>query len=320
MIVLAVWFFGNLLVLQEKEDVSTLIQKLDSDKIAERNQAYDKLLELAKKDKSVLEIIKKEVDRSSNSFNTKYMLKRILNEVEKKDEGTDELDKQYKDKKSGRSEIGKGKKIKINNITLNNNTISLSKLFYKPTIGIKGISVSDSKILDVLESDFNTKYANIGEFLKAVGLDSAKGVFVLEVEKDSPAENLLQGGDILLKIDDEDIKDVDSLKDILERYEVGQTVKLEVLRNKVLKRIELKLSSGTEDNISDFLKRIELELFSGTKSDNISEIIKKLEEIEKKVSEIEDNVKSIIEGNVKSILEKLNDIQEKLDKGGQSAK
>ncbi|MDQ7066005.1 MAG: PDZ domain-containing protein [candidate division KSB1 bacterium] len=63
-------------------------------------------------------------------------------------------------------------------------------------------------------------------------VDAYEGVLVLEVMEDSPAEEAgLKAGDVILRIDDEKVHDADELREILEDYDEGDEVTLEIVRH-----------------------------------------------------------------------------------------
>jgi C-terminal processing protease CtpA/Prc len=73
------------------------------------------------------------------------------------------------------------------------------------------------------------------------------GVLVSEVEEDSPADKAgLKAGDIILKVDDEDVSDADDLTRAIRSYDPGAEVALSILRNGRKKSIHATLGE-TED-------------------------------------------------------------------------
>ena len=99
-------------------------------------------------------------------------------------------------------------------------------------------------LLGVSMVDANNQYAL---FSYKVYLDKGyeKGVVVIDVEKDSPAESAgLQKNDVILKINDIEIEDTTHLKYILYKYSVGDTVKLEYERDGKPNTVEVKLNKA----------------------------------------------------------------------------
>ncbi len=67
---------------------------------------------------------------------------------------------------------------------------------------------------------------------KYFGVEDGRGVLILEVLEDSPAEDAgLKAGDVILQLEDEKINDVDDLLDVLEDYDPGDEVTVEILRH-----------------------------------------------------------------------------------------
>ncbi len=74
------------------------------------------------------------------------------------------------------------------------------------------------------------------------------GVVVIEVQKGSPAENAkLKRGDIIIGIDDEEIKNVATLRYALYTYNVGDTITLKVEREGKTQSIKVKLTAASEE-------------------------------------------------------------------------
>lgn len=75
--------------------------------------------------------------------------------------------------------------------------------------------------------------------------DIDKGVVVVNVQNDMPASAAgLQKGDVILKIENNEISDGAHLKYILYKYTVGDTVKMTVYRNKKIEEISVKLNKA----------------------------------------------------------------------------
>jgi len=72
-----------------------------------------------------------------------------------------------------------------------------------------------------------------------------KGVLILEVEDDSPAEHAkMKPGDVIIEIDGEKIKDRDDIIEVLDDKEEGDSVKIKVVREKKEKKFEVKLEQS----------------------------------------------------------------------------
>ena len=76
--------------------------------------------------------------------------------------------------------------------------------------------------------------------------DLTRGVVVLSVKKGSSADNRLQKGDIILKMDDVEIKDNSYVKYILFQHKVGDKIKMKIIRNKKEKEIEVVLKESSK--------------------------------------------------------------------------
>lgn len=86
--------------------------------------------------------------------------------------------------------------------------------FKQVFIGIQGIAVE--------------KY----EQALAIELNADQGIYIIEVIADSPAhESGLIAGDVLLKIDNEEVNSMNELRNLLLHYKPGEAVKLTILRN-----------------------------------------------------------------------------------------
>ena len=99
-------------------------------------------------------------------------------------------------------------------------------------------------LLGVSMVDANNDYA-LFSYKVYLDKDYEKGVVVIEVEKDSPAEAAgLQKGDVVLKINDIEIEDSTHLKYVLYKYSVGDTIKLEYERDGKINTVEVKLNKS----------------------------------------------------------------------------
>ncbi|RMF67609.1 MAG: PDZ domain-containing protein [Calditrichaeota bacterium] len=68
------------------------------------------------------------------------------------------------------------------------------------------------------------------------------GALITDVFEDSPAEDAgLKAGDVIVKVDDEEISDPDDLTDTLEEYEEGDVVTVEFVRNGKKQKVEVEL-------------------------------------------------------------------------------
>ncbi|WP_455258384.1 S1C family serine protease [Peptoniphilus asaccharolyticus] len=108
------------------------------------------------------------------------------------------------------------------------------------------IKTGDYKVVSLgvqtMDMALAKRYYNLNTNLDA-------GVLIMEVMKGTPADaSGLKKGDVILKIGDTKIEGVDSLKAALYKYKVGDTAKLNILRNGKTMDIEAKFN---EYSISD---------------------------------------------------------------------
>lgn len=96
--------------------------------------------------------------------------------------------------------------------------------------------------------------APINDSLKeSLGLDSTKGVVVTVVMPDTAAQKAgLQGNDVLVKVGDVEVADVQSAMRALRAYFGGDTVKLSLLRKKEIVTAELTLSPRPKESSTDY--------------------------------------------------------------------
>ncbi len=81
------------------------------------------------------------------------------------------------------------------------------------------------------------------ELAKAFGLDVARGAVVARVLEDSAADGAgLKSGDIITKVDNQDIRNFDALRNAIGLYREGDKVKIHYLRDG--KRMSVKLALG----------------------------------------------------------------------------
>lgn len=121
---------------------------------------------------------------------------------------------------------GVGFAIPISSTTSIINQLIENKSVKRPYIGISGSSVSDTDV---------QRY-NI-----------PKGIYVEEVEKDSPAEKAgLQKSDIITKIEGKEVTSVNELNRIKYNYNIGDTVTLTIIRNNAEMEVQITLVETPE--------------------------------------------------------------------------
>ncbi len=92
-----------------------------------------------------------------------------------------------------------------------------------------------------------------------------EGVLILDVEEDSPAEKAdLKSGDVIVKVDEEDVYSPDEVKEIISEFEEDDTVELEIVRNRKTKKIKVTL--GEREDVGNIfisphrnMKRIKID-------------------------------------------------------------
>lgn len=86
------------------------------------------------------------------------------------------------------------------------------------------------------------------DLAESFGLDKPYGALVAQVVEDSPAEKAgIQTGDIITEFDGEEINLSSELPQLVGRTKVGETVELEVVRNKDTKTIKLTIGELSND-------------------------------------------------------------------------
>lgn len=74
------------------------------------------------------------------------------------------------------------------------------------------------------------------------GVKEDEGALILEVEEDSPAEKAgLKSGDVIIKIDDEEIADPDQIQEIISELEEDDEIKIEIMRQNRKQTIDVTL-------------------------------------------------------------------------------
>lgn len=75
------------------------------------------------------------------------------------------------------------------------------------------------------------------------GVKENEGALILEVEEDSPAEDVdLKAGDVILKVDGESISDPEDVQDIISELEEDDKIEIEIIRQNRKKTVEVTLA------------------------------------------------------------------------------
>lgn len=86
------------------------------------------------------------------------------------------------------------------------------------------------------------------EIASSLGLNEPIGALVVDVAKDSPAEVAgLEAGDLIISINNENVKNMRILPKIVSRIPIGSSANLEILRNKERKSIKILIQESPEN-------------------------------------------------------------------------
>ena len=96
------------------------------------------------------------------------------------------------------------------------------------------------KNLDDLEKGKEHKYPSLGINMRETGI----GVKVTKVDKDGSSSNCLEEDDLIIKIDDEEIKEVAYLRYLINKKEIGSKVKITFTRDSKEKKCTVKLKGS----------------------------------------------------------------------------
>jgi len=131
-------------------------------------------------------------------------------------------------------------------INLDGEVIGVNRMIYSNSGGSLGIGFAipvntAKKVLVQLKDHGKVKRGYIGvqisplteEYSKELGLEKPGGALVGGVENSGPAEKGgLKEGDVIVKLNDEQITDYKDLLDIVSNSEIGKTIKITVWRDK----------------------------------------------------------------------------------------
>jgi len=129
---------------------------------------------------------------------------------------------------------GMGFAIKIDDVMKHVDELENGKAIERPFIGISYANVEDTVVLNRYNITIDESIEN--------------GIVVVAITKDSAAEKAgLEAGDVITKIDKEEVKNVAHLKYLLYKHKVGDTIKLTYIRGTKEKTVEIKLTIRKED-------------------------------------------------------------------------
>lgn len=96
----------------------------------------------------------------------------------------------------------------------------------------------------------------LGEYF---GVEKARGALIQEVEEDSPAEKAgLKAGDVIVAIDDEKVRDVDDVIEIIGDTDAGEKVEIAVLRDRKEKKFKVEVEERDDFGGLDYRYMIDL--------------------------------------------------------------
>ena len=124
--------------------------------------------------------------------------------------------------------------IKIDDVMKHVDELEKGKTIERPFIGISYANTTDTSILSKYNVTIDKSIEN--------------GIVILAITKESAADKAgLQVGDVITKIDKEEVKNVAHLKYLLYKHKIGDKVKLSYIRGKDEKTVELTLTKRIED-------------------------------------------------------------------------
>jgi C-terminal processing protease CtpA/Prc len=141
------------------------------------------------------------------------------------------------------------------------------------------------------------------QLAEAFGLKKVAGALVLEAEEDGPAfEAGIRGGDIIVKVGDDEIDDTGSLKSAIREKDEGDEVEITVLRNK--KKKSFKVTIGESPGFSSIEKHLgmidlgdELEGLKDIRIEIQTDIKEEMAKLKEEMKELKDELKELKKDN-----------------------
>jgi len=141
--------------------------------------------------------------------------------------------------------------------------IGINSAIYSPSGGSIGLGFSipsnmAREVVDQLRDYGKVRRGWLGvkiqevsaDIADSVGLPSATGAMIAGIDDDGPAQQAkLQNGDIILKFDNQDVKDMRTLPRLVAATQVGKTVAIEVWRNGKEQTLEAVLQALPDDGV-----------------------------------------------------------------------
>jgi S1-C subfamily serine protease len=119
---------------------------------------------------------------------------------------------------------------------------SSNKAFLQTAIGINYFKNIINKTLSINQINrpyFGARYLNLNNVL--IKSFNRNGALILDVEKNSPIFNKLKEGDIIVKVENEGIKEKKSLTSLINEYQPNQNIKLTIIRDEKETEVKVKL-------------------------------------------------------------------------------
>lgn len=147
---------------------------------------------------------------------------------------------------------------------LDGKVVGINSQIYTRSGGFMGLSfaIPIADAMEVVEQLKTHGYVSRGwlgvyiqevtrELAESFGMDKPTGALVAKILPDSPAQDTdIQVGDIILSYDGKEVKNSASLPPLVGRTRVGDSVKLEIMRDGKTKNIRLKIGQLPEDDKS----------------------------------------------------------------------
>lgn len=185
-------------------------------------------------------------------------------------------------------------------------TLKLKKPeFKKGEVKIFGFGESTFSKIGITLWDLNEQ---LGEYF---GVMDGEGALIAELDKDGSAYDAgLRAGDVIVKMDGDDIEDEDDVFDVLSEKDEGDEVKIEVLRKGTRKTFtvkveeeddlhsyfykgddDIKIFTSPFDQLKPFLKEHKLEKFEEEKlRDELEELKEELMELKEELQKLKDKI------------------------------
>jgi serine protease Do len=136
------------------------------------------------------------------------------------------------------------------------------------------------------------------QLAEAFDLKEAEGVLVLEAEEDSPAYKAgIRGGDVIVKVNDEEIADTHHLQSVIRQKEENEEIKVTVRRNKREKTFDVTVAESP--GLSSIRKKIDIDLddeLAGLEDLHIeiqTELDEELAELKEELEILKDELKEL---------------------------